>query len=774
MSNQDGLLQKILSTLDSYDIYYSQNANFLVSPLNNNSKLNDPEYKEELINSYKKRFYKNAPLLGITDYDPFYTESFFGMWEILHSFKLINYEDDNLICYIDTGKNACFGNLEATIKYNQDYTIYENTKYIRIPLSTPTPLISNKRFYNIYNYDFHIFSEKYNPQITYSMYNYYNNNRFNLVITHNQDIQSMLIGVLLNKKNGNHVYCIDDIFLISDKLGILYEIYESVTIYNPDCFHKLDTRSYIVCMGYKNNLDYEIKILDFISNKTQLEVKNKISTTHQLLNFNNKYIDFLKILNKSTNKNNNKLCLKSTIVRSHINNKINLKTPTFIKDAVTWATKYDMRIKSHYTEKSDNIFNHEYLSFIFPKFEYTDSKLVDMNNIKINGIYKFKNKNLHTIKRKLNKIKRIIDTKEQEPNHKNSTNFPKKNIIFWNKLTDDIDIYKNMKCVLETKFNVEMATNAWMKLYEILTMSDILNNAKIIKSFHMCEAPGAFISALNHYLVSKFSTVNWLWYAQTLNPFLIQKTKKSAPALLDKFGIINIYKARWLFGSDNSGDITHSAVINSYNNSPKLKQIDLITSDVGLKIPVNMYNEQERYTSHVNFSQILSILSIISVGKVAIFKTFIPLSEPITVSLLYILSCSFESITISKPLTSHPSSSEVYVICKKFKSFPKKISDRMFYLLDNFDSNNMIVPSEMIPKTFIDNLIKCSEIFTTRQIESIERSLDYRYTFYFDTELRNKFIIARKLKIADWINKMNIKKLPSHKKLLKQQFNYKK
>ncbi len=72
-----------------------------------------------------------------------------------------------------------------------------------------------------------------------------------------------------------------------------------------------------------------------------------------------------------------------------------------------------------------------------------------------------------------------------------------------------------------------------MKMYEMLNLFPdiVLSSQKSnIKSFHLCEAPGAFISAFNHYITSKGYTHEW--YAQTLNP------KYNSDALDDHYGLI--------------------------------------------------------------------------------------------------------------------------------------------------------------------------------------------------------------------------------------------
>ena len=52
----------------------------------------------------------------------------------------------------------------------------------------------------------------------------------------------------------------------------------------------------------------------------------------------------------------------------------------------------------------------------------------------------------------------------------------------------------------------ELLTQAWLKFYECIsqfsTIFEISNQQEVLRSVHLCEAPGAFITSLNHYIQS--------------------------------------------------------------------------------------------------------------------------------------------------------------------------------------------------------------------------------------------------------------------------------
>ena len=51
------------------------------------------------------------------------------------------------------------------------------------------------------------------------------------------------------------------------------------------------------------------------------------------------------------------------------------------------------------------------------------------------------------------------------------------------------------------------------------TFKVVPESAVKFNSVHLCEAPGAFITCLNHYLKTHRPDCHWKWKAITLNPY---------------------------------------------------------------------------------------------------------------------------------------------------------------------------------------------------------------------------------------------------------------
>lgn len=96
---------------------------------------------------------------------------------------------------------------------------------------------------------------------------------------------------------------------------------------------------------------------------------------------------------------------------------------------------------------------------------------------------------LQMLKNELNEIKNELSDKDA---------------INWHKHTSSVSISAGVIPSLKKKIKPELLTQAWCKFYEILNAYDIIrpdDNTKFA-TLHLCEAPGAFITALNHFLKS--------------------------------------------------------------------------------------------------------------------------------------------------------------------------------------------------------------------------------------------------------------------------------
>ena len=328
-------------------------------------------------------------------------------------------------------------------------------------------------------------------------------------------------------------------------------------------------------------------------------------------------------------------------------------------------------------------------------------------------------------KAELNYYKRVMDTKPSTVfGRREYTRRTQTDYVTWEELATSINPFMNggssLKRQLINRFDAEMVTNAWMKMYEIInTHPDLLPTTPVIKSFHICEAPGAFVAALNHYTSNQ--TMNW--YAQSLKTTDIQT---SCRALDDDYGLMKTHAHRWIYG-DGTGDIIRSQVIRAYASDPRLTNIEFMTGDGGLQGNPREFNEQEILMAKIFMGEVVCIMACLSVGKHAVLKAFLPMAEPLTISLMAILAQSFARVTITKPQTSHCTNSEVYIILRGFKGVRPAVLERLYELLDD----NHVTHSTCILSRFDSSFTKTYGLaVSTLNDRQIKALCDHYYTYY--------------------------------------------
>jgi hypothetical protein len=73
-------------------------------------------------------------------------------------------------------------------------------------------------------------------------------------------------------------------------------------------------------------------------------------------------------------------------------------------------------------------------------------------------------------------------------------------------------------------------------MYEMLECYDLVQpqvRDNAFSSFHLCEAPGAFVCAANHYIRTRVGgDIDWRWLATTLNP--VSAVRLSCSSLVER------------------------------------------------------------------------------------------------------------------------------------------------------------------------------------------------------------------------------------------------
>jgi len=260
-------------------------------------------------------------------------------------------------------------------------------------------------------------------------------------------------------------------------------------------------------------------------------------------------------------------------------------------------------------------------------------------------------------------------------------------------INSKLDMYATLRNIVKKTYNMENVTNAALKMYELINQMSLFTNKENteclnnVNAFCNAELPGAFIIAINHYMKTKCVDSIFDWLASSYLPDAAMMAGNQT-ILEDKFKIYEKNRQNWLMGpppnglpdgeSALTGDISDPSVVNSLGNAVHNRfatndGATIYTSDVGIEISQEDLNKQEELTSSVNYGQVLTGLLSLAKGGTLITKQF-TFFTPFTRSLIAIISSLFEDTYITKPKTSRPANSEIYVVAKGFKGISPELS----------------------------------------------------------------------------------------------------
>lgn len=322
-----------------------------------------------------------------------------------------------------------------------------------------------------------------------------------------------------------------------------------------------------------------------------------------------------------------------------------------------------------------------------------------------------------------------------------------------------IHIYDNVKKQVrfyESSLNIEImklgiklnekkpVSRAWIKMYEILNeinFADINKDKKILKIFHLCEAPGAFIHSTMYYMNKHMPSVKLEWHATSLK----EKTGNNI-GFGDDYGMIRKYPNNWSYGCDKTGDITKVENIKHYKKM--CSDMDWIVGDCGIP----WLDGDDTIMLRLYYAQILFILHNLKKGGNCIFKFLLPVKHKILIDMFYLLYTTFENIMLFKPI-QNKFSPEFYIICYNYNNTVITDFDILFEPLIVGIINKSIITTEY-NDDFKYQFIKGIEMITNSFIETINMQIFY-------TDFWNELDDDIKYKIKEMIhikNKEFIKK----------------
>ncbi|CAG2220323.1 AFT [Mytilus edulis] len=256
-------------------------------------------------------------------------------------------------------------------------------------------------------------------------------------------------------------------------------------------------------------------------------------------------------------------------------------------------------------------------------------------------------KELKTLKSNLNSLKDKLSDKD---------------IVKWHQHTTFMNLAGNVNSELRQTVRPELCTQAWCKFYEMVSAYDLVDlQNDTFNSVHLCEAPGAFITSLNHYLVSSDYSGTWNWVGTTLNPYY---EGNNPSEMIDDDRFVRGSYGNWDFGVDNTGNLM------SWQNIQQIKD----------KVAV--------------------------MGPVTLVTVFKPATSKSGNSEVYLICLGFLGVDSIQ--------GQIEQLCEKYFS-PAESSTEIHCLFSK----------DEIPEDFLQQHIKCCTYFTSFQEETIHSNLNY-------------------------------------------------
>lgn len=274
----------------------------------------------------------------------------------------------------------------------------------------------------------------------------------------------------------------------------------------------------------------------------------------------------------------------------------------------------------------------------------------------------------------------------------------------------------------------DLLNRAFLKLWEMIIMFDLIPDNDVFTSSHLAEGPGSFIQATilyrelqqkikkiksyskdKYYGVTLYSDHDHLQMQQNFIKYFENEKNKRLYILETQ----NINKIKDLYGGGNdlsidktsitNGDLTKINTIRIFgggkNKEAFAEPSDLITADGGFDWKKENLQEQEAY--RLIFSEIVTALKIQKEGGNFVIKIFDTYTQ-ITIKMIELLRTFYKDVYICKPYTSRISNSEKYVVCKNFlkskinSTFINSLEDMIVKMNKNSTFNIIDIFSDFI------------------------------------------------------------------------------
>ena len=487
-----------------------------------------------------------------------------------------------------------------------------------------------------------------------------------------------------------------------------------------------------------NNLESEFKKLNDTINKMSNEDilneiansqlnKNTIGSSYYInININNKISDYkINLINFPINLeiNKNHYCTK---IISKINYKLKKETMLFYENSYSeiinkkimskllYETKYNIVLSDTFKRIIAKDYKKLSYNFFSPKDLFKVTLISDNNNKDKYEIKKVKKdySNLNYIFEKLEFYKE--ERQQFIKKYGKGTMDYYKSLLKQNRGSLKFVLFDEYKANFK---NLDKINDAYLKMFEILSHFDLLENKNNYHTFHFAEAPGGFILATNTFIkiLNKDNSIKHEWFGNSYNPSgrRLEDILKTGKGFEDNFGLMKRHPDKWLFGKDNTGDITKVDNVLEIRNKFKNINLDLITGDAGLGANENISQEDSTYNlQKLDYAQLVLVANVAKEGTNCCIKCFtnymkgndlMNKSFGLYLSIIKMYTLMFKKVHLVKPSTSADDSGEYYIVGINFIGCSDDNRKKLLEILDKFETNITFIG---LDEDFIEQCMK--------------------------------------------------------------------
>jgi cap2 methyltransferase len=342
-----------------------------------------------------------------------------------------------------------------------------------------------------------------------------------------------------------------------------------------------------------------------------------------------------------------------------------------------------------------------------------------------------------------------------------------------------VDIYSDLKATIRRHYGGQVVTNAWLKIYEIVGMMGLGLTARspiaaphhtyVLRAFCNAELPGAFICSLSQYICTTYPNTRFEWVGSSLYPDPENTAGREGSGgggeiLGDYYGLYARNPDRWLMSPEMRGDVTKVEDIRALVAGAKarLGQVDLYTSDAGIGVSDD-YLRQEETTAPIHLGQTVVGLMSLRKGGVMVVKTY-TFVHPSSISLMAVCASVFDSFYVTKPVTSRPANSEVYIVGIGFHGLTPEHEEHLLAAVEKFDFSRTltVLGTPETEHTEQALLAAGTEIHKKQQVAFLEEALAFYKSYRHGMQdLRAHLRPAARKAQSEWIKQNNPIRLPT-------------